>query len=34
VNSRSLAPKGGQVSLSVTPLLAHHARGLQMTAVF
>jgi membrane-associated phospholipid phosphatase len=34
VNSRSLAPKGGQVSLSVTPILAHHTRGLQLSAVF
>ena len=34
VNSRALSPKGGQVSLSVIPILTHHARGLQMSAVF
>ena len=33
-NSRPLVPKTGQVRLSVSPILARHARGLQMTAVF
>jgi membrane-associated phospholipid phosphatase len=34
VNSRALASRTGQVSLSVSPILAHHARGVQVSAVF
>ncbi len=34
VNSRSLGPRSGRVSVSVTPILARRARGLQLSAVF
>jgi membrane-associated phospholipid phosphatase len=34
VNGRPLEPGSGQVSLSVSPILTRHARGLQFSAVF
>jgi len=34
VNGRSLEPGSGQVTLSVSPIVARHARGLQMSVVF
>ena len=34
VNGRPLEPGSGHLSLSVTPIVARHARGLQMSVVF
>jgi len=34
VNRRALEPGSGKVSLSVAPIVARHARGLQMSVVF
>ena len=34
VNGRPLEPGGSQVTLSVSPIVARHARGLQMSVVF
>jgi len=34
VNGRPLEPGSGQVTLSVSPIFARHARGLQMSVVF
>ena len=34
VNGRSLEPGSGHVSLSVSPIVTRHARGLQMSVVF
>ena len=34
VNGRPLESGGSQVTLSVSPIVARHARGLQMSVVF